>query len=220
MIFGCRVPTIAVQKRFRLIQPQTGTCMQPTKMVDEFKRVVVWKNLLLNGRDYCCLWHTAEGWLLKGTVVGVLKDQRPMLASYEIHCDENWLTHRVQVERTIGSEVKNLDLTVESRGVWRSSGRELREIQGCDDVDLALTPATNTLAVRCPNLHVGRSESIIVAWVKFPELTIQPLSQRYTRLTKDTYRYESNTGFSAEIVVDDLGLVTDYAGGWERIGTL
>jgi hypothetical protein len=66
MIFGCRVPTIAVQKPFRLIQPQTGTCMQPTKMVDEFKRVVVWKNLLLNGRDYCCLWHTAEGWLLKG----------------------------------------------------------------------------------------------------------------------------------------------------------
>jgi uncharacterized protein len=220
MIFGCRVPTIAVQKPFKPIQPQTGTCMQPTKLVDEFKRVVVWKNLLLNGRDYCCLWRTAEGWLLNGTVVGVLKDQRPMLASYEIHCDENWLTHRVQVERTIGSEVKTLDLTVESRGVWRSSGRELREIQGCDDVDLALTPATNTLAVRRLNLQVGSSESIIVAWVKFPELTIQPLSQRYTRLTKDTYRYESNTGFSAEIMVDDLGLVTNYPGGWERISSL
>ncbi len=47
MIFGCRVPTIAVQKPFGLIQPQTGTCMQPTKMVDGFKRAVVWKNLLL-----------------------------------------------------------------------------------------------------------------------------------------------------------------------------
>ena len=53
------------------------------------KRAVVWKSLLIDGTDYCGLWHTAEGWLLKGTVVGVLKDQRPMLASYEIHCDEN-----------------------------------------------------------------------------------------------------------------------------------
>ena len=189
-------------------------------MTGDLKQVVVWKNLLLNGGDYCALWHTAEGWLLKGTAVGVLKDQRPMLASYEIQCDENWLTHRVEIERTIGSDVKTLSLRVESRGVWRCSGQELRGVRGCDDVDLAVTPATNTLPIRRLNLQVGGSESVIAAWVKFPELTVQPLSQRYTRLREDTYRYESNTGFSAEIVVDDLGLVTTYPGGWERIGLL
>ena len=188
-------------------------------MADVLKRVVVWKNLLLDGTDYCALWHTAEGWLLKGTVVGVLKDQQPMLANYEIYCDENWLTHRVQIERTIENDVKTLTLSVETRGVWRSSGQELREIRGCDDVDLAITPATNTLPIRRLNLQVGSSESVIAAWVKFPELTVQLLSQCYTRLTMDTYRYESNTGFSAEIVVDDVGLVTAYPGGWERIGT-
>ena len=98
-------------------------------MADEPERIVVWKNLLLDGRDHCGLWHSAEGWLLKGTVIGVVKNQRPMLANYEIYCDENWLTHRVQVERTIGRDVKTLSLIVESRGVWRSSGRELRELQ-------------------------------------------------------------------------------------------
>ena len=128
-------------------------------MPDELKRIVVWKNLLLDGRDHCGLWHTADGWLLKGTVGGVLKDQRPMLASYEIHCDEKWLTHRVQVERTIGSDVKTLSLNVESRGAWRSSGEELRGVLGCHDVDLALTPATNTLptgphcSTSVPTLH-------------------------------------------------------------------
>ena len=189
-------------------------------MANDLKRVVVWKNLLIDGRDYCGLRHTAEGWLLKGTVVGVLKDQRPLLASYEISCDENWLTHRVEIERTIGSDMKTLSLSVESRGVWRSSGQELPGVRRCDDVDLALTPATNTLPIRRLNLQVGGSQSVIAAWVKFPELTVQPLSQRYTRLGKDTYRYESNTGFSAQIVVDDLGLVTTYPGGWERIGSL
>jgi uncharacterized protein len=186
-------------------------------MADDLKRVVAWKNLLINGTDYCALWHTAEGWLLKGTVVGVLKDQRPMLANYEIYCDDNWFTHRVEVEHTIGKETKTLSLNVESRGLWRSAGQELPEVRGCLDVDLAVTPATNTLPIRRLDLSVGKSEPVIAAWVKFPELTVQPLSQRYTRLAKDTYRYESNTGFSAEIVVDDLGLVTTYPGGWERV---
>jgi uncharacterized protein len=189
-------------------------------MADDLKRVVVWKNLLLNGTDYCALWHTAEGWLLKGTVVGILQDRRPVLANYEIHCDENWLTHRVQVERTIGKDTKLLSLDVESRGVWRNSGQELPELRECRDVDLAVTPATNTLPIRRLDLRIGKSEPVTAAWVKFPDLTVQPLSQRYTRLTKDTYRYQSDTGFSAEIVVDDLGVVTTYPGGWERIAAL
>ena len=189
-------------------------------MMDNLTRIVVWKNLLLNGTDYCALWHTAEGWLLKGTVVGVLEDHRPVLANYEVHCDEKWHTHRVQIERTIGGDAKSLSLTVESRGVWRSFAQDLRDIRGCDDVDLALTPATNTLPIQRLKLEVGSSQSVTAAWVRFPDLTVQPLSQRYTRLAKSTYRYESDTGFSAEIAVDDLGLVTAYPGGWERIAAL
>jgi hypothetical protein len=38
-----------------------------------------------------------------------------------------------------------------------------------------------------------------------------------TRTAENIYRYESDTGFSAEIMVDDLGLVTAYPRGWERI---
>ena len=124
-------------------------------MQNDLKRVVVWKNLLLNGTDYCTLWHTPEGWLLKGTVLGVLEDRRPILATYEVHCDEQWHTHRVQVERTIGGDLKSLSLTVESRGIWRSSGRVLRELHGCVDADLALTPATNTLPIRRLDMSSG-----------------------------------------------------------------
>jgi uncharacterized protein len=191
--------------------------MAVASMADDLKQAVAWKNLALDGRDYCSLSHVADGWLLKGTVIGALKDQRPVLANYEVYADENWLTHRVQVERTIGSDVKTLSLSVESRGVWRSAGQELPALNGCDEVDLALTPATNTLAIRQLNLEIGSSASMIAAWVKFPDLTVQPLSQRYTRLAKDKYRYASNTGFAADITVDELGLVITYAGAWERM---
>jgi hypothetical protein len=39
----------------------------------------------MNGTDYCALWHTAEGWLLKGTVVGVLGDLRTKYLSLARH---------------------------------------------------------------------------------------------------------------------------------------
>ena len=141
-------------------------------MRDDLKRAVVWKNLLLNGTDYCALWHTTEGWLLKGTVVGILEHSRPVLATYEVHCDEKWHTHMVLVERTIGKDMKTLSLNVESRGGWRSSGGELRDLRDCVDVDLALTPATNTLPIRRLDLRVGGTESVVAAWVRCPTLQL------------------------------------------------
>jgi len=87
----------------------------------------------------------------------------------------------------------------------------------CLDVDLAVTSATKPSPVRRFGLGIGKSESVTAAWVKFPELEIQLLFQRCARTARNIYRHGSDTGFSAEIVVDDLGLVTRYAGGWERI---
>jgi uncharacterized protein len=136
-------------------------------MTGNLERVVVWKNLLLNGTDYCALWHTPEGWLLKGTVLRVLEDRIPVLATYEVHCDGSWHTHRVVVQRTIGGDVKSLSLAVESHGVWRSLREELRDVRGCEDVDLALTPATNTLPIRRLRLLVGGTESVVAAWSNF-----------------------------------------------------
>jgi uncharacterized protein len=188
-------------------------------------RAIVWKNLAINGTEYCALCCTDGGWLLKGNIVGVLEEQRPILASYEVFCDDNWLTRHVQVERTIGKDKKALSVNVEKDGVWRSSGQDLPEVRGCLDVDLAVTPATNTLPIRRLDLEIGGSEPVTAAWINFPGLEIQLLSQRYTRIAKNIYRYESETresetGFSAEIVVDDLGLVMTYPGRWEQIAAL
>ena len=156
-----------------------------------------------------------------------LSGKRPMLAGYEVHCDECWRTRRVEVGRTIGNDVRRLSLTAGGEGNWQSSGDDaagidlagvsLGALAGCVDVDLAVTPATNTLPIRRLALPAGKTAAVRAAWVKFPDLDVQPLGQRYTRLAENRYRYESDTGFSAEIEVDDLGLVTMYPGGWERV---
>jgi uncharacterized protein len=42
--------------------------------------------------------------------------------------------------------------------------------------------------------------------------------QRYTRLGAHCYRYDNlQSGYQADITVDDLGLVTGYPGAFERL---
>jgi len=95
---------------------------------------------------------------------------------------------------------------------------EIPAVAGCLDVDLAFTPATNILPLRRLGLAVGESREMTAAWVRFPDLSIEPLAQRYTRLDERRVRYESRGGaFTAELEVDELGLVVRYPPLWERV---
>jgi hypothetical protein len=96
---------------------------------------------------------------------------------------------------------------------------ELRtDLEGCLDVDIALGASTNTLPIRRVPLAVGRAVELKAAWVLLPDLTVQVLPQRYTRLAHDRYRYESlDSGFTADLEVDDLSLVVNYPGWCERV---
>ena len=109
-------------------------------------------------------------------------------------------------------------LEADGEGRWRSAGSDAPQFEGAVDVDLGIGASTNTLPIRRLELPVGGAAEIVAAWVRFPDLSLEPLPQRYTRLAEDRYRYESlDSGFTADLVVDELGLVIDYPGWCERI---
>ena len=51
--------------------------------------------------------------------------------------------------------------------------------------------------------------------MKFPGLQLEPLVQKYQRLEEHLFRYESASGFTADLKVNALGFVLDYPGGWK-----
>jgi uncharacterized protein len=115
---------------------------------DAVQRVVVWRSLFAEGTDYCALWRTQNGWALRGTAISLPRQGNPILAHYHVHCDAAWQTQRVDVERVLDGRAEAMHFIMESAGMWRSGNRELLSIAGCVDVDLAITPATNTLPIR------------------------------------------------------------------------
>jgi hypothetical protein len=155
---------------------------------------------------------------LEGTVL-LAHEEGPLRVEYEVECDASWETRAVRVAVATGGGDRELRLTVDGERRWRRDGEEIPALAGCADVDISVSPSTNTLPIRRLALPPGAGRDVTAAWVRLPALTVEPLAQRYTRLDARRWRYESGGGsFTAELEVDDVGLVVRYPPGWERVG--
>jgi hypothetical protein len=154
------------------------------------------------------------------TVIRLWEGQ-PLRVAYHMVCDAQWHVRRL-VAASLGEAVgeRNIRLFSDGTGNWHDDkGQPLDTLQGCIDVDIMLTPLTNTLPIRRLQLAPGESREISVVYIAAPDLSIRPFRQRYTRLDDgQRYRYESlDSGFTADLLVDDDGIVIDYPGIWRRV---
>lgn len=176
---------------------------------------VLWQRLDMPGLERCVLRDDAHGARLQGTVL-VLLDGAPCEVRYAVKLDVTWCTRVVEVSCASTGEARVIRLEADSAGVWRLDGQERPDLAGCLDIDLGVTPSTNTLPIRRLGLEPGQAAEVRAAWVRFPDLRTSVLDQRYERLSARRYRY-SSPGFSAELSTDNVGLVTDYAGLWQAV---
>ena len=180
------------------------------------------RSLLWTRRDHISLEYfelqqSADDIRLSGTVL-TSNDGEPLRVEYTVHCDRAWATRSAHVSLTRGAASRELTLTADPHHRWWSDGRELPALAGCVDVDISLSPSTNTLPIRRLALARGSASDVTAAWIRFPELTVEPLPQRYVRTGDFTYRYASaGEAFTADIEVDELGLVVRYPPAWDRV---
>ena len=165
-------------------------------------------------------WCTFEPSGFLGHVL-VLLEKTPWVVDYAVRHDHRWRSLGARIHLEDGRRRRRCVLQARADGRWFAGGRELRWARGLVDVDLGVTPSTNTLPIRRLRLPVGASAELTALWVRFPSLEIRPLAQRYTRLDRTTYRYQSlvegKVQFSARIQVDREGRVDWYAGLFERV---
>jgi len=179
-------------------------------------RSLLWQRLDGPGLEHFRLYDTHDGPVLEGTVFAV-HEGAPLRVDYEIICSPTWETRVARMSALDNETTRRLELVADDSYRWWRDGVELTELAGCVDVDLSVTPATNTLPIRRVGLAVGESCDATAAWVRLPEMVVQPLEQRYARTGEREYRYESASGFKTTIEVDELGVVIRYPPGWERV---
>ena len=176
----------------------------------------IWQWVQSPGLERFELSRIGDEWLFRGTIL-TLAGNAAAEAKYEIVCDHSFRTRRANVSVRDATGERTLQIETES-GRWYENGRENHTVKGAIDIDLGWSPSTNTLPIKRLKLEIGQSSGeFVAAWVRFPELTLQPLPQEYLRLQDRKYRYSSRGGaFVANLTVDEHDLVLDYEDFWLR----
>jgi hypothetical protein len=170
---------------------------------------ILWQDLETGALDRCRLEAGPDGLRLSGVVLTAARGT-PLDVRYLVETGPGGLTRRVELELD-GGAVRRV-LLADGAGRWRwEGGPELAGVAGALDVDLTVTPATNTLPIRRLGLQVGQAAELLMAWVQFPGLEVVGSAQRYQRLAPDRWRFSAGD-FTAELLVDPDGLVLDYGG--------
>src|SRR5688500_6056764 len=178
---------------------------------------VRWRRLDVPGREEAMIARTVNGWRLMGEL-DVAEPGVTAALRYAIECDPAWRTRSAVIEGKANGSPVHFSLAADGAGGWTKDGVALPELAGALDVDLGFTPATNTLPIRRLGLAVGESAAVRSAWLRFPELRLEPLEQTYTREAEHTFRYRAivdGAPFVARLDTDAFGRVLRYEGLWE-----
>ena len=176
---------------------------------------ILWRRLDRAGHESARLSESAAGAVIEGTAV-FGESGRPCRLDYRVICDAGWRTVAARVTGWLGATAIDLDVAVDAARSWTLNGTHCPDVQGCDDIDLSFSPATNLLPIRRTPLAIGGRVSVRAAWLRFPDPTLEPLDQVYERVAESRYRYESAGGtFVAMLETNASGFVTRYPGLWE-----
>lgn len=178
-------------------------------------RVIRWESLETRGLEHFEIRETDWGYLAQSSVVGTFEGT-DFGCRYEVTLAPDWSFRHIVLEKTDGGV---LILRADGEGNWETAqGDELPEFQGCIDIDIGVTPFTNTLPIRRAHLEPGVPQRFRIVWIPLDSLEPFVDEQVYTR-RDDTHVYyaAADGSFEAELTLDSDGFVADYPGLFRRI---
>ena len=188
------------------------------------ERHIMWTPWIGPGLEHLHIKQMDEHITADGLILG-LNEQEPFRVRYEIHCNSQWRLRTVHLSLLSGSH-QTLNLSTDGSGSWTTeAGSVIPSLSGCLDVDISVTPFTNTLPIRRLALKPGMQATLSMVYIEVPLMQATARVQRYTCLEitpgGGRYLYESLENgvsvFTAELPVDSDGLVIDYPGLFKRV---
>ncbi len=182
-------------------------------------RSTMWRRIDVPGMEACSINKDGTGSVISGMAIYACQNT-PIRIGYSVACTSDWECGAATVDRWVGEDNLKIALQRLADGRWSANDQVIDGVDSLLDIDLGFTPATNTNAIKRLKLAVGSSSEFSAVWLDDESWTFKPLKQRYERLSKDTYKYVSvDSGYEAELTVDDFGLVQVYPELWETVNS-
>ena len=196
-------------------------------MSDVVRRTVVWTKIDPPGTELAEVAVGPDSLEATGVAIGVAPV--PYRLDYRLDASDGLRTRRLEVQARGEGWRRSLVLARDAGGTWTidagsegdvdlpAPGGDAAALAGAEDVDLGLSPLTNSMPVLRHGLLEGGERDFLMAWVSVPDLAVHADPQRYTfvRATAGGRRLvrflgPEQDGFTADIAFDADGLVVDY----------
>ena len=182
----------------------------------------IWRRIGLDGLEHLTLAETATGYTADA-VLSVEAERGGVTCEYHFDIDRQWRTTSFALKQHQAGDDRTLHIEREGDYRWRMNGELKAELDGALELDLTVSPFTNTLAIHQLGLAPNEAKEMTAVYVKIPQLEVVPAKQRYQRLDANEpprrFLYTGlETGFIQEITVDEYALVERYPRFAERVG--
>lgn len=179
-------------------------------------KTIVWKGISLDTMESCTVTRQNKKITVNSVIAG-LENSQPVNIHYQIKLDDAYEIESLILTSYQG-EVFEVKMVRENKKWFDGNGKHLEPFDDCNDIDIALTPYTNTIPINRLHLNLGESCQIDVVYVDPVKKSVSRNQQRYTHIESNKYRYESlDSNFISDIVVDRDGFVIKYPGIWEMV---
>ncbi|HSK06705.1 MAG TPA: putative glycolipid-binding domain-containing protein [Acidimicrobiia bacterium] len=165
-----------------------------------------WDCDLLDSTERFTLHSHRAGYRFTGTTL-IRREGIRVEIDYVVDTGPDWSTRSARIDIPAVATLFEVEVSHDRR--WVIDGDHRPDLDGCVDIDLGWTPATNTLPIRRLRFKRGIPVTTRVGWLKWSELVFMPAEQTYTKQGEGGWTYASGE-FSADLVVDELGVVVDY----------
>jgi hypothetical protein len=170
----------------------------------------LWTSTEYDSLENCLISSNIAGTEVSSTIIGV-RDERIFKVDYLLKTNHTWATLLLEINCRTGMKTSHTKLEGDGNGNWKFNGEQAPQFTGCLDVDIPLTPFTNTLPIRRLGLTPGASSGIRVIYCDVLAGDISIVKQFYSCISNSKYHYENvPNDFEADIEVDETGLVTHY----------
>ena len=181
------------------------------------ERIYCWQRIDAPGLELLRLAPASSGVEARSDLIHF--GERPFAIRYRWLLDEDWSTLSLELH-VRGKEHRTLAIERIGDSAWLVDGRMRSDLDACEEIDLAVTPFCNTLALRRFAPPPGGAGTLTALYVSFPDLDLAPSPQRYERLGTHSFKYVdlgAQRGFEATLELDDDGIVRRYAGLFELL---
>jgi hypothetical protein len=176
-----------------------------------------WKGLLYNSIEKCQLTMKETIIEINSVIAGKLEDKIYSL-NYDIKTNLNWETIYFKIDSVLNGRPNNICYSSDGKGNWLEKGKLIKRFSGCVDIDISVTPFTNSLPINRLKLAENKEAKLNDLYIDVLEEIEKTVNQKYKRLSNNKYKYENiPNDFEAVILVDQEGFIIDYPGLFKRI---